>query len=135
MPRLREYRIILGVAQGFLGVAILCAVAACGVPNAEERERDAAAAIEASIQDFDGPALSQEVERKVVVEVQTHLTEIKEYMGEINGEIDPVLVNAIQAFQRAKDAEVPWWKFWQHRPNDGLITDLLRQQLKEAAAP
>ncbi len=135
MSRLwREYRITLGVAQAFLGAVILCAVSACGAPNAEERAREAAVAIEASIQDFDGPALNQEVDREVVIEVQTNLTAIKEYMGEINGEIDPVLVNAIQAFQRTKNAELAWWKFWQHKPNDGLITDSLRQQLKAAAA-
>ncbi len=114
--------------------ALLAAAIGCGVPSAEDRAREAAAKIEASITDYDGPALNQEVTKDVVVEVQTHLTQLREYMGEINGKLDPVLINAIQAFQRAQNDQIPWWTFWHQRPNDGLITDELRQQLASAAA-
>ena len=114
--------------------ATLGATIGCDAPSTEERAREAAADIQASITDYDGPALNQEVDKKVVLEVQTQLTTLNEYMGEINGESDQVLVNSIQAFQRAQNEQRPWWLFWQHHPNDGLITDELRQQLASAAA-
>ncbi len=110
------------------------AASSCSGPNSEERAREVAADIQASIQDFDGPALTQEVDKAVVREVQTNLTTLKEYMGEVDGQIDPVLVNAIQAFQRSRNAQLPWWRFWQRTANDGLITEELRQEIAQAAA-
>lgn len=120
-----------------IGTAILLLLwgaAGCGGPTTEQRAREVAAEIQASIRDYDGPALEQKVTTEVVTEVQTHLTTLKEYMGEINGEIDPVLVNAIQAFQRNRNEQIPWWRFWQRSPNDGLITEDLRRELAAAAA-
>lgn len=114
---------------------LLALTAACSGPDAEERAREAAAAIEASIKDYDTAALNQKVDKKVVKEVQNQLTQLDEYMGEINGQIDPVLVNAIQAFQRSQNAKIPWWQFWDRRPNDGLITDHLRRELAAATSP
>lgn len=115
-------------------VLLAWAVASCDAPSAEQRARAAAADIQASIKDYDGPALEQEVSEAIVTEVQTNLAAIKEYMGEINGEIDPVLVNAIQAFQRTRNDQIPWWRFWQRSPSDGLITEELRRELAAAAA-
>ena len=109
-------------------------VSACDTPSVEDRARAAAADIQASIQDYDGPALNQEVDDAVVREVQQNLTKLKQYMDEIDGEIDPVLVNAIQAFQREQNETVPWWQFWARKPNDGLITPELRQAISAAAA-
>jgi hypothetical protein len=111
---------------------LLCLTAACSSPDAETRAREAAEAIQASIKDYDTAALNQKVDKPVVVEVQTQLTQLHEYMGEINGEIDAVLVNSIQAFQRAQNDKIPWWQFWARHPNDGLITDRLRSQLAAA---
>lgn len=117
-----------------LFAALLATVpAGCDTPTAEERALAAKAEIEASIQDYDGPALRQEVDEEVVVEVQKNLTVLNEFMGEIDGEIDPVLVNAIQAFQRRQNETVPWWQFWEREPSDGLITEELRAELSRAA--
>jgi len=116
-----------------LAVAAALAIGCAGAPTGEERAREAAADIEASIQDYDTPALNQQVEASAVVEVQENLTTLDEYMDEIDGEIDPVLVNSIQAFQRKQNEAIPWWRFWQRRPNDGLITPELRREIAAAA--
>lgn len=116
-----------------LALIAICANGCVG-RSAEERAREAAADIEASITDYDGPALNQQVDAKVVKEVKKNLTSLNEYMGEIDGEIDPVLVNAIQAFQRRQNDLIPWWRFWQRQPNDGLITDELRAELNAAVS-
>lgn len=115
-------------------LVLALSVGGCDAGSTERRAREAAEHIQASIRDYDGPALAQELEPKVVREVQTHLTTLREYMGEIDGEIDQVLVNAIQAFQRAQNERIPWWLFWQRKPIDGLITDELRRQLAAATA-
>lgn len=113
---------------------LACVAAGCAGPTTEDRARAAAADIEASIKDYDGPALSQEVDRALVKEVQTNLATLKEYMGEIDGKIDPVLINSIQAFQRKQNEALAWWQFWMRRPNDGLITDDLRAEIQAAAS-
>ncbi len=122
--------------RSLAAAALLVCVSAtgCAGPNTEDRARAAAADIEASIKDYDGPALSQKVDRALVKEVQTNLTTLKEFMGEIDGKIDPVLVNSIQAFQRKQNEAIPWWQFWMRRPNDGLITDDLRAEIQAAAS-
>jgi len=117
-----------------IAMMAICGAVGCVGPDGEERAREAAKDIQASIQDFDGPALNQVVDRKVVIEVQTNLAALHEYKGEINGEIDGVLVNAIQAFQRSKNEGIPWWRSWQRSPIDGLITDQLRGEIAAAAA-
>lgn len=120
----------------FAMVAMIAMAGAVGCvgPDGEERAREAAKDIQASIQDFDGPALNQVVDRKVITEVQRNLAALHEYKGELNGEIDGVLVNAIQAFQRSKNEGIPWWRSWQRAPIDGLITDELRGEIAAAAA-
>ena len=116
------------------GAAILIAlISACSGPTSEERARAVAADIEASIQDFDTAALAQEIDPKIVREIQTQLTELKDFMGEIDGEIDPVLINAIQAFQRRENEKIAWWRIFSRKPNDGLITEDLRAALAKAA--
>ncbi len=110
------------------------ALAACTGQSTEDRAREAAADIRASIQDFDVPALNQKVEKAMIVEVQTQLTSLKDYMGEVSGEMDQVLVNAIQAFQRRQNEAIPWYLFWTRTPNDGLIDDELRADLARAAS-
>lgn len=124
---------VAAVRGATLAVAAALAIGCAGAPTGEERAREAAADIEASIQDYDTPALNQQVEASAVVEVQENLTTLDEYMDEIDGEIDPVLVNSIQAFQRKQNEAIPWWRFWQRRPNDGLITPELRREIAAAA--
>jgi peptidoglycan hydrolase-like protein with peptidoglycan-binding domain len=55
--------------------------------------------------------------------VQQNLTTINEYKGEVNGKLDSVTVNAIQAFQR--DAGLI---------DDGIIDQRTRSKLQAAAA-
>ena len=55
--------------------------------------------------------------------MQKNLTVINEYQGEIDGKLDSVTVNAIQAFQRTAGLK-----------DDGLITAATRQKLAAAAA-
>ncbi len=119
--------------KALAATVLFCAGFGCSGPDVEARARAVAADIEASIQDYDTPALEQEIDPAIVKEVQTHLTALKQYMGEINGEIDPVLINAIQAFQRRKNDEIPWWRRWQRTANDGLLTDALRDEIARAA--
>ncbi len=125
---------------GLVGRSLLCLVAGavlvlgCSGPDAEGRARAAAADIQASIKDFDGPAMDQEVDKTTVIEVQKNLTTLKEFMGEVDGKVDHVLVNAIQAFQRKQNEAIPWWRFWERSADDGLITENLRQAIAAAAA-
>ena len=132
MPHKRNVRILCTIAGAIAAASLL--LSACDTPSVEDRARAAAADIQASIQDYDGPALQQEVEEAVVREIQENLSKLKEYMDEVDGEIDPVLINAIQAFQREQNEAIPWWQFWARRPNDGLITPELREAISAAAA-
>ena len=68
-------------------------------------------------------ALEQKADPAVISEVQRNLTAINEYQGEINGKLDSVTVNAVQAFQRTANLK-----------DDGLITETTRQKLAAAAA-
>lgn len=121
------------VSRAIVAVALL-STTGCFGPDVEGRAREAAADIQASIRDYDGPALNQVVDGKIVAEVQTNLTALDEYKGEINGQIDGVLVNAIQAFQRSKNEDIPWWRSWERAPSDGLITEELRREIAAAAS-
>jgi peptidoglycan hydrolase-like protein with peptidoglycan-binding domain len=103
-------------------LALLVAVSACSHQTAEERARATAEKLTKSIIDVEAIALDQTVDAGVVTEVQTNLTKINEYQGEINGKLDSVTVNAIQAFQRTAGVK-----------DDGIITDATRQKLAAAA--
>ena len=61
--------------------------------------------------DVEAIALEQKADPAVVSEVQRNLTTINEYQGEIDGKLDSVTVNAIQAFQRTAGLK-----------DDGIIT-------------
>ncbi len=95
---------------------------ACHGPDAESG-RAAAEAMQRSIVDWDGPALAQSVDAKTIAEVQRQLTALHEYQGAIDGQIDAVLVNAIQAFQRTAGLK-----------DDGLLTVETLRHLASAAA-
>jgi peptidoglycan hydrolase-like protein with peptidoglycan-binding domain len=102
--------------------ALLAALPACKTKTIEEREREAADAVARSLKDVDAMAMEQKVDPAVVKEVQQHLTAIHEYQGEINGKLDQVTINAVQAFERAQDLEP-----------DGIIDEDLRKRLTTAA--
>lgn len=106
-------------------LAALCAAAVvgCSRQSVEERARETAEKIQKGMVDLEAIALDQKVDPAVVSEVQRHLTAVHEYQGEINGQIDSVTVNALQAFQR--DAGLA---------DTGLITPETREKLAAAAA-
>lgn len=96
--------------------------AGCSKESVEERARATAEKIQRSMVDVEGIALAQQVTPEVVSEVQRNLTAVNEYQGEINGALDSVTVNAIQAFQRSAGLK-----------DDGLITPKTRAALAAAA--
>lgn len=104
-------------------VAALAALAVthCSSPS-EESQREIADKIQKSLVDVEAIALEQKASPDVISEVQRNLTAIHEYQGEINGKLDSVTINAIQAFQRTAGLE-----------DDGIITDATRTKLAEAA--
>jgi peptidoglycan hydrolase-like protein with peptidoglycan-binding domain len=113
---------VLALCRSAAVVALsVCALGACSESGREARERQARDEILGSIKDVDAIALEQKVDAGVVKEVQQQLTGIKEYQGEVNGKLDSVTINAIQAFQRSVGLE-----------DDGLLNDETRKKLSEA---
>jgi len=106
-----------------LPVLAVLALAACHKQTVEERARDAMEKIQESMPDIEAIALDQKAAPDLVSEVQQNLTALNEYQGEVNGKLDSVTVNAIQAFQRTAGLK-----------DDGIITDATRQKLAAAAA-
>ena len=103
--------------------AVVLLAAACSKQSVEERAREQAEKIQKGMVDVEGVAIEQKAPADVVSEVQRNLAAINEYQGEINGTIDSVTVNAIQAFQRSAGLK-----------DDGIITDTTREKLATAAA-
>lgn len=103
---------------------LLCILAGCtGGQTAEERAREAAEQISRSQPNVEATALAQVVDAAVVKTAQEHLRQLNEYQGEVNGELDSVTVNAIQAFQRAAGLR-----------DDGILNAVTRERLASAAA-
>ena len=119
-PRLCRLMIAASVAAVAAGTLL---AGGCSKQTAEERGRETAEKIQKSMVDVDAIALDQAVDPAVVSEVQKNLTTINEYQGEINGKLDAVTINAIQAFQRTAGLK-----------DNGIITDTTRQKLAAAAA-
>ncbi len=109
-----------GAVLAFALVASLCAVA-CSDEGIEERARELQEKVQSSLQNRMAAALAQEATAEDVKMAQQALTAQKEYMGEINGKLDAVTVNAIQAFQRAKGLE-----------DDGILNAETKKLLAEA---
>jgi peptidoglycan hydrolase-like protein with peptidoglycan-binding domain len=118
-----DQSLLRALRLGCLAVLIAVGVPACSHQTAEERARATAEKLQKSIIDVEAIALDQTVDAAVVTEVQQNLTKINEYQGEINGKLDSVTVNAIQAFQRTAGVK-----------DDGIITDATRQKLAAAAS-
>jgi peptidoglycan hydrolase-like protein with peptidoglycan-binding domain len=117
---------VLGVGGRSVGLLAallaLLVTSGCSHKTAEEREREAAAKISGSIPDVDAVALAQKVSPEVVKEVQENLTVVHEYQGDINGKLDSVTVNALQAFQRTAGLD-----------DNGIIDQKTREKLAAAA--
>lgn len=96
--------------------------AGCSRESVEERARQAAEKMQKSMVDVEAVALEQQTTPEIVSEVQRNLTAVNEYQGEINGTLDSVTINAIQAFQRTAGLK-----------DDGIITAQTREKLAAAA--
>src|SRR5262245_1043352 len=77
------------------------ALVGCTGESSEQRGREALEKIKESMPDVEAKALAQKTTPEDVKEAQTALKLAKEYLGEVNGKLDSVTVNSIQAFQRA----------------------------------
>jgi peptidoglycan hydrolase-like protein with peptidoglycan-binding domain len=86
-------------------VASSAAVFGCSEEGVERRPREAQEKILGAIPNQMAVALAQEASPEEIKQAQQALTVLKEYMGEINGKLDPVTINAIQAFQRTHGLE------------------------------
>jgi len=100
------------------------ALAGCSRSDTEDRARKAAEKIKESIPDVEAKALAQKATPEQVKRAQESLIVAKEYMGQADGRLDPVTVNAIEAFQRAHGLR-----------DDGMLNErtekLLQQTLGE----
>lgn len=108
------------VVIGFLAFVVL--LAGCQ-GDTEARAREAAEKIKESIPDVQARALEQRVSEQEVREAQQALRIAKEYLGEVNGKLDPVTVNAIQAFQRARGLR-----------DDGILNERTKRELRNVLA-
>jgi peptidoglycan hydrolase-like protein with peptidoglycan-binding domain len=100
----------------------LLVLAGCDQNN-EKRGREALEKIKESMPDVEAKALAQKTTPEEVKRVQEALLVLKEYLGEPDGHLDAVTVNAIEAFQRSRGLRA-----------DGLLTEKTQRLLQEAAA-
>lgn len=92
----------------------------CGCStDTEARARQAAEKIKQSIPDVEAKALAQPVTAEQVKEAQQALQISKEYLGELDGKLDSVTVNAIEAFQRSRGLR-----------DDGLLDERTNRELR-----
>lgn len=107
-----------------IAIATVLHLGACSGGSVEERAREAAERMKDALgPDVEALAITQPIDPDVAKEVQQNLTAIHEYQGEINGKLDAVTVNALQAFQRSAGLK-----------DDGMVDAKTRQRLSEAAA-
>ncbi|MFM7737383.1 MAG: peptidoglycan-binding domain-containing protein [Alphaproteobacteria bacterium] len=102
---------------------LLLAVLGCEAADQAKAGREAAERAKAAIRAIDADAHDQKVSPEVVKQVQQQLTAIKEYQGPIDGKLDPVTLNAFEAFQRTLGLTA-----------EGMFTDKVLAKLAEAAA-
>jgi len=110
------------VVVGLLLGCCLGAVA-CDDQSVERRARDAQAKMQGAIPNRMAIALAQEATPEEIKQAQQSLTVLNEYMGAVDGQLDPVTVNAIQAFQRAHGLT-----------DDGILTAETKKLLAEAGS-
>ncbi|MCX8071658.1 MAG: peptidoglycan-binding protein [Candidatus Binatia bacterium] len=109
-----------GVMQLWLVAGALSFFMLACQQDTEARAREAAEKIKESIPDVQARALSQPVTEEEVREAQLALREVKEYLGEVNGKLDAVTVNAIQAFQRSRGIR-----------DDGILNERTKRELRK----
>jgi peptidoglycan hydrolase-like protein with peptidoglycan-binding domain len=109
-----------------LGWVVLSAAALAlplgGCKDTKTRAREAEESMRAQMKDPMAEALAQKLPPATVQEAQRHLRRLHEYLGEENGVLDSVTVNAIQAFQDSQGLKA-----------NGVLTEQTMQKLREAA--
>jgi peptidoglycan hydrolase-like protein with peptidoglycan-binding domain len=98
-------------------------LAGCNAPSAETRAREQAEKIKESIPDVEAVALAQKVTPERVKQAQEALKKTNEYLGEVNGKLDAVTVNSIEAFQHAHALK-----------GDGILNEKTERLLQEELA-
>jgi peptidoglycan hydrolase-like protein with peptidoglycan-binding domain len=98
-------------------------LAACNSQSAEERARETQEKIMESIPDVVAKALAQKTTPEDVKQAQQALTAVNEYMGPVDGKLDGVTVNSIQAFQRSHGLT-----------DDGILTEKTKRLLADSLA-
>jgi|ERR1700687_1521814 len=106
-----------------LACIVILALCGCSKESTERRAREAAEKIMGSIRDVEAEALAQKVTPEQVSNAQKALSAANEYQGEVNGKLDSVTVNAIEAFQRAHGL-----------PGNGLLDEKTQRLLNEQLA-
>ncbi len=101
----------------------LIAGVGCEQHSTEDRAREALEKIKESIPDVEAKALEQKVTPEQVTQAQEALKAVNEYQGEVNGKLDSVTVNSIEAFQRSRGIE-----------GDGILNVKTQRLLQEALA-
>jgi peptidoglycan hydrolase-like protein with peptidoglycan-binding domain len=104
-------------------IVVALLLAACSSQSAEERGREAQEKMKESIPDVMAKALAQKTTPEDVNQAQQALTKLNEYMGAVDGKLDEVTVNSIQAFQRTHGLT-----------DDGMLTDKTKRLLAESLA-
>ena len=100
---------------------IIAALSILGCKDSQTRAREAEEKIRAQLKDPMEAALAQKLPADEVKEAQDHLRTLKEYLGESNGVLDSVTVNAIQAFQDSHGLSPT-----------GMLTEQTLDKLREA---
>lgn len=108
--------------RGVLIGAMLLAAAGC-TGDTEARARQAVEKMKEAIPDVEAKALEQKATPEAVKEAQEALIAANEYMGEANGKLDSVTVNAIEAFQTAHNITA-----------DGMLNDRTQRELRAVLA-
>lgn len=96
---------------------------ACNGQSAEMRARAQLEKVKESVPDVEAKALAQKVTPDDVRKAQEALRSVNEYLGEVNGQLDAVTVNAIEAFQRAHGLK-----------GNGILDDTTQRALQEVMA-
>jgi peptidoglycan hydrolase-like protein with peptidoglycan-binding domain len=97
-------------------------LAGCTGKSPEERARAELEKMKESVPDVEAKALAQKAGPEEVKQAQAALTALHEYQGEVNGQLDAVTVNSIQAFQTSHGFEA-----------DGILTEKVQRALQDAA--
>ncbi len=120
MKEHRRHPLAQGVLPALLAAAM---IAGCASKDPDAALKAAAERAKAAIKSIDHAAFQQKVEPAEVKQVQQQLTAIQEYMGPIDGQLNAVTLNAVEAFQRSEELSP-----------DGMLTQETLSRLSEAAA-